>query len=132
MTPKINQEFLCIKEYIMDNNEIAYSVGQKYKITEITNSKFFCMPSDLFNHEMSFDDEFFEHFELVEKNKTPKHYKNSNNYDVIDFVKDNDLNFNEGNVIKYVTRCRKKGTHLEDLKKALDYIQREIKYYEQL
>jgi len=62
---------------------------------------------------------------------TPQHYKNSNNYDVIDFVKDNDLNFNEGNVIKYVTRCRKKGTHLEDLKKALDYIQREIKYYEQ-
>jgi ribosomal protein S2 len=42
-------------------------------------------------------------------------------------VSDNSLNFNEGNVIKYITRARKKGTHLIDLEKALDYIQREIK-----
>lgn len=58
----------------------------------------------------------------------PLHYRNGNDYDVIDFVKDNELNFNEGNVIKYVTRCRKKGTHLKDLEKALDYIQREIEF----
>ena len=58
----------------------------------------------------------------------PLHYRNGNDYDVIDFVKDNELNFNEGNVIKYVTRCRKKGTHLKDLEKALDYIQREIDF----
>lgn len=58
----------------------------------------------------------------------PLHYRNENNYDVIDFVKDNELNFNEGNAIKYLTRCRKKGTHLQDLEKALDYIQREIDY----
>jgi hypothetical protein len=35
---------------------------------------------------------------------TPNHYHNEKNYDVIDFVKDYDLNFNEGNVIKYVAR----------------------------
>lgn len=58
----------------------------------------------------------------------PLHYRNGNDYDVIDFVKDNELNFNEGNVIKYVTRCRKKGTHLKDLEKALDYIQIEIDF----
>lgn len=58
----------------------------------------------------------------------PLHYRNGNDYDVIDFVKDNELNFNEGNVVKYVTRCRKKGTHLKDLEKALDYIQREIDF----
>ena len=33
---------------------------------------------------------------------TPVHYDNKKNYDVIDFIKDYDLNFNEGNVIKYV------------------------------
>lgn len=60
----------------------------------------------------------------------PKHYPQT--YDVIDFVKDNDLNFNEGNIIKYVTRARKKGKHLDDLKKALDYLQREIQYLEKL
>jgi hypothetical protein len=58
----------------------------------------------------------------------PLHYQNENNYDVIDFAKDNDLNFNEANIVKYVTRCRKKGTHLKDLEKALDYIEREIEY----
>jgi len=58
----------------------------------------------------------------------PKHYPK--NYDVIDFVKDNELNFNEGNVIKYITRARKKGQHIDDLKKALDYLQREIKHFE--
>ena len=56
----------------------------------------------------------------------PTHYPQ--NYDVIDFVKDNDLNFNEGNIIKYVVRCRKKGTHLQDLQKAKDYLEREIDY----
>jgi hypothetical protein len=56
----------------------------------------------------------------------PLHYPQS--YDVIQFVKDNDLNFNEGNIIKYITRARKKGTHLKDLEKAQDYLQREIEY----
>ena len=63
----------------------------------------------------------------------PIHYPQ--HYDVIDFVSDNTLNFNEGNVIKYITRARKKGTHLQDLEKALDYIQREIqivKNYEKI
>ena len=60
----------------------------------------------------------------------PKHYPQ--NYDVIDFVKDNELNFNEGNVIKYVTRARKKGQHIDDLKKAMDYLNREIQYIEKL
>lgn len=74
-------------------------------------------------------DETYLYHELLEiyKNKPmiPLHYPQT--YDVIDFVSDNSLNFNEGNIIKYVTRARKKGTHLIDLEKALDYIQREIK-----
>ena len=57
------------------------------------------------------------------------HYK-TNTIDVIDFCKLYDLNFNEGNVIKYVSRARRKGTHLQDLKKAIDYLNREIKYLE--
>lgn len=62
------------------------------------------------------------------KDTKPNHYPQG--YDVIDFVKDNELNFNEGNVIKYIVRARKKGSHIEDLKKAKDYLEREIKHYE--
>lgn len=71
-----------------------------------------------------------EEIELVEsKQDTPYHYK-TDSIDVIDFVKLYDLNFNLGNVVKYV--CRNKGTDLEDYKKAIDYLQREIKHLESL
>lgn len=59
------------------------------------------------------------------------HYDNGQNYDVIDICKDYELNFNRGNVIKYVVRAGKKQDELKDLRKALDYITREITYLEQ-
>ena len=68
--------------------------------------------------------------ELIEPNQNkPEHYKTTS-IDVIDFVKLYDLNFNLGNVVKYV--CRNKGTDKEDYKKAIDYLQRELKYLESL
>ena len=60
---------------------------------------------------------------------TQAHYENKNNeYDVIDFIKDYDINFNLGNVCKYVARAGKKQDELGDLLKALDYLEREIDY----
>jgi len=56
----------------------------------------------------------------------PQHYDNNKSYDVIDFIKDYDLNFNEGNVIKYVARARKKDNQIKDLEKAIDYLEREL------
>jgi hypothetical protein len=56
----------------------------------------------------------------------PQHYDNNKSYEVIDFVKDYDLNFNEGNVIKYVARARKKDNQIKDLEKAIDYLEREL------
>jgi hypothetical protein len=56
------------------------------------------------------------------------HYKNSKEYDVIDICKDYNLNFLRGNVIKYVIRAGKKEDELMDLLKAVDYLEREIKY----
>ena len=59
-----------------------------------------------------------------------KHYKNQKDYDVIDIVKDYNLNFNIGNVLKYIVRAgrKDKDKHIEDLEKAKDYLQREINY----
>ena len=59
------------------------------------------------------------------------HYDNGQDYDVIDICKDYELNFNRGNVLKYVVRAGKKQDELKDLRKALDYIKREITYIEQ-
>ena len=41
------------------------------------------------------------------------------------------MNFNVGNAIKYLWRCDQKGKHIEDLKKARWYIDREIQLREQ-
>ena len=60
-----------------------------------------------------------------EKNNIkPNHYGNSG-IDVIDFCQTNNLDFMQGNVIKYVFRYKNKNG-LEDLEKAKEYIDRMI------
>ena len=62
---------------------------------------------------------------------TQLHYENGKGYDIIDVCKDYALNFNRGNIIKYVARAGKKKDEIQDLRKALDYLQREITYLEE-
>ena len=56
----------------------------------------------------------------------PQHYQ-GNKFEVIDVIEDYNLGFNLGNSIKYILRCEKKHRKTEDLKKAIWYIEREIK-----
>ena len=58
----------------------------------------------------------------------PQHYKTDNEFDVIDVCKSYDLNFNRGNIVKYICRADKKGHELMDLLKAKEYLEREIEY----
>lgn len=58
----------------------------------------------------------------------PQHYQHG--IEPIDYIESHDLNFNLGNVIKYISRAPYKGTELEDLKKAKCYLEREIKKHE--
>jgi len=60
----------------------------------------------------------------MKDNINPDHY-NQGNIEVIEFILDQDLNYCEGNVVKYVTRYKKKNG-LEDLKKARWYINKII------
>ena len=54
----------------------------------------------------------------------PTHYHRGR-IEVIEFINDQQLNFNLGNVIKYVCREADKGG-TEDLKKAVQYLEFEI------
>lgn len=54
------------------------------------------------------------------------HYK-KHDIEPIDVIDDYNLNFNRGNIIKYVLRSPYKGNELQDLKKARYYLDREIK-----
>ena len=56
---------------------------------------------------------------------SPPHYK-SGGIETIDFIEAKNLNYNLGNVVKYITRADLKGNRKQDLNKAMWYLQREI------
>ena len=60
----------------------------------------------------------------------PKHYNNINGIECIQVVEC--FNFNKGNAIKYIWRAgeKNKDTEIEDLRKAIWYIEREIERIE--
>ena len=63
----------------------------------------------------------------------PKHYGGEEStYEAIKVIEAWDLGFNLGNVVKYISRLGKKDPNkkLEDLEKALWYLQREIDRHE--
>ena len=59
----------------------------------------------------------------------PKHY-NMGKYEAIDVIEDWNLGFNLGNTVKYISRAGYKDDIVQDLKKALWYIEREIQRIE--
>lgn len=62
-----------------------------------------------------------------EKVDHPSHY-NAGRIEVIDFIEDQNLNFNLGNAVKYISRAGKKDPKKfrEDLEKAIWYLNREL------
>lgn len=69
---------------------------------------------------------------MVKVNRTnierPAHYVEGRKYEPKDVIRDWELNFNLGNVIKYVSRAGRKDSKIVDLEKAKQYLQFEIDY----
>lgn len=63
--------------------------------------------------------------ELFDAVNHPAHYK-IGGIETIDFIEAKKLNYNIGNVVKYLTRADYKGNRKQDLEKALWYLTREI------
>lgn len=57
----------------------------------------------------------------------PSHYADGK-IEVIEYIEDKKLNFHRGNAVKYISRAGKKdpANEIEDLQKAIWYLQREI------
>lgn len=55
----------------------------------------------------------------------PAHYK-IGGIETIDFIEAKSLNYNLGNVVKYITRADYKGDRKQDLEKAMWYLKREL------
>ena len=56
---------------------------------------------------------------------SPAHYK-TGGIETIDFIEAKNLNYNLGNVVKYITRADHKNNRVQDLQKAMWYLKREI------
>ena len=74
-----------------------------------------------------YDDYYYKQKE--ENAIKPSHYK-AGEFDVIAFCQFHNINFDLGNVIKYVTRAGKKenNSELQDLNKAMEYLKRRIEF----
>ena len=67
----------------------------------------------------------------IEQVNHPKHYGGENNpYEAIKVIDAWDLGFSLGNTVKYISRAGKKDKELQDLKKALWYLQHHIETLE--
>lgn len=85
--------------------------------------------SDIFGVEMSALEPYRSGLEQI---NSPCHYQSDGGMEAIDVIENFGLNFNLGNVVKYLLRAGKKGNStLTDLQKALWYLQREVNAKEQ-
>ena len=66
------------------------------------------------------------YYELVPTEKAPAHYVEGRTIEPRSVVKDWELNWNLGNALKYVARCGRKGDAVEDLRKAITFLEFEI------
>ncbi len=60
-----------------------------------------------------------------EKVDHPAHY-NAGKIEVIDAIEDWKLGFNDGNAIKYIARHKYKGNPIQDIEKAIWYLERHL------
>jgi hypothetical protein len=63
--------------------------------------------------------------------KGPIYYQRGS-CDVWDFIREQGLNFHLGNAIKYICRAGYKDSKIQDLEKAIHYLENELHYEEEL
>ena len=111
-----------------------FTEGREYIITSILNKGFYLEGdngSEHYVNKLKCDNYIFNPIYNKNNSSSPPHYQGS--IQPIDLINAQDLNFNLGNVVKYVCRAgKKKGENiLSDLEKAKDYINFEIERVKQ-
>jgi|TARA_R100000781_G_scaffold54876_1_gene35822 hypothetical protein len=68
---------------------------------------------------------------MAETTYGPAYYKRGS-IDVWDFIRDQGVNFHLGNAIKYICRAGHKHSKIEDLEKAIHYLENELTHEKDL
>lgn len=71
-------------------------------------------------------EKYFDKDRLFDMVSNPSHYTEGRKYEPRKVISDWGLNFNLGNVLKYIARAGRKGSAIEDLQKAIQYIKFEL------
>ena len=68
---------------------------------------------------------------MAETTRGPDYYKRGS-IDVWDFIRDQELSFHLGNAIKYICRAGHQHSKIEDLEKAIHYLENELTHEKEL
>lgn len=116
-----------VREYIIANPDApAAQVAKKFRITP---GYVYVLRSAMKKQNQKVGARAAEKI-LAKKEKAdmvnrPPHYT-AGGIEVIDYIEAKGLDYNLGNVVKYISRAGKKGDGLEDLRKARWYLDRAI------
>ena len=119
------------KKYNLTQTELANKIDRTLRTVQKYEAGEILPPVDIiYKINDIFGGEFMLTFEIEEKEMVdhPSHYNQG--IETIEYIESWSMNFNTGNVIKYVTRAGYKDNQLEDLKKAMWYLDREIQRLE--
>ena len=124
LADKLGKTLRTVQKY--ESGEILPSINNVYEIAEaleVFSNDIIGGVAKGFNF---FDVDIEEKKEMIDH---PSHY-NQGKYEAIDVIEDWKLNFNLGNTVKYISRAGYKDDIIQDLKKSLWYLNREIERLE--
>lgn len=124
LADKLGKTLRTVQKY--ENGEILPSINNVYEIAkalEVFSNDIIGGAAKGFNF---FDVDIEEKKEMIDH---PSHY-NQGKFEAIDVIEDWKLNFNLGNTVKYISRAGYKDDIIQDLKKSLWYLNREIERLE--
>ena len=124
LADKLGKTLRTVQKY--ESGEILPSINNVYEIAkalEVFSNDIIGGVAKGFNF---FDVDIEEKKEMIDH---PSHY-NQGKYEAIDVIEDWKLNFNLGNTVKYISRAGHKDDIIQDLKKSLWYLNREIERLE--
>lgn len=115
---KISKSTITIRKY--ESGDILPSLKSVYEIAKVLEIS----DSDIIGEVEVYTGCDIDRQDKKEMVNHPSHYNQG--IEAIDYIESHKLSFCLGNVVKYITRAKHKGTELQDLKKASWYLQREI------
>ena len=124
LADKLGKTLRTVQKY--ESGEILPSINNVYEIAkalEVFSNDIIGGVAKGFNF---FDVDIEEKKEMIDH---PSHY-NQGKFEAIDVIEDWKLNFNLGNTVKYISRAGHKDNIIQELKKSLWYLQREIERLE--